>query len=155
MEIKIPDELAVEVAAVAEKRGLTTDALIAEMVSEALKMHRVPGILFADGATGRRARIAGTGIEVFEVIYAYEAFNRDRNRVIQDLPQLDAYQIDAAIAYYETYPEDILPRLETDEQIQAKLEALWARIPQASPHWPGRQRAVAGVVSGSDSTATE
>ena len=39
--------------------------------TEAEKMRRVPGIVFADGPTGRRARITGTGIDVFELISGY------------------------------------------------------------------------------------
>ena len=41
-------------------------------LSEEEKMRRVPGILFVDGATGRRARVQGTGLEVFEIIHGYE-----------------------------------------------------------------------------------
>ncbi|MGI8553279.1 MAG: hypothetical protein ACR2PL_21210 [Dehalococcoidia bacterium] len=34
-------------------------------LSETEKLERVPGIIFADGAAGRRARIAGTGWRCF------------------------------------------------------------------------------------------
>ena len=139
MEFKIPDELAAEVAAVAEKRGLSPEALIIEMVTEGLKMLRVPGIVFADGATGRRARIGGTGIEVFEVIDRYERVGRDRERLQQIFHWLGDHQLSAAVAFYEAYPEEIRARLHTDEEDRAAIEALWRQIPQTSPDWPGRR----------------
>ena len=48
------------VAEIAAKTGQDVQSLVAEMVTEAIKMRRVPGIVFADGATGRRARVGGT-----------------------------------------------------------------------------------------------
>ncbi len=35
-----------------------------ELLEGAIKMHRCPGIVFTEGVSARRARIAGTGIEV-------------------------------------------------------------------------------------------
>jgi uncharacterized protein (DUF433 family) len=139
MQIEIPDELAAAVAEIAAKTGQDVQSLVAEMVTEAIKMRRVPGILFADGPTGRRARVGGTGIEVFEVIQVYELFDRDADKVQQDLPQLDRDQIAAAIAYYEAYPEDIRPYLHTEEEEIAAMEALWAKYPQMRADWPGRR----------------
>ena len=151
MQIEIPDELAAAVAEIAATTGQDIDGLVSEMVTEAIKMRRVPGIVFADGATGRRARVGGTGIEVFEVIDLYELFGRDRQKVQESLPQLDTYQINMAIAYYEAYPEDIAPRLKSDEQVQAELEALWAKHPKTSPHGPGRLRQASGASSSTSS----
>ena len=37
------------------------------MLIEAVKMRRCPGVTFADGPTGRRAKIAGTGIDIWEL----------------------------------------------------------------------------------------
>lgn len=141
MDATIPDELAADLAAITEQTGQRPEELIAEMLTEAIEMRRVPGILFADGATGRRARVGGTGIEVFEVIYAYEAFGHDRDRVKEDLPQLAGFQVDAAINSFEADPDDIRPWLRSDEEARADLEELWARIPETSPHWEGRIRA--------------
>jgi uncharacterized protein (DUF433 family) len=138
MQFEIPDELAAAVAEIAAKTGQDVQSLVTEMVTEAIKMRRVPGIVFADGATGRRARVEGTGIEVFEVIQVYELFDRDLEKVQENLPQLDRDQVDEAVAYYEAYPDDITPRLKSDEQVQAEMEELWAKHPKTSPYWPGR-----------------
>ncbi len=138
MQIEIPDEIAAVAAEIASKTGQDVESLVAEMVTEAIKMRRVPGIVFADGATGRRARVGGTGIEVFEVIDCYEGVGRDRLRLAELFDWLEPHQLSGAIAYYEAYPDEIKARLSTDEEDTAAIEALWRKIPQTSPHWPGR-----------------
>ena len=144
MQIEIRDELAAAVAEIAAKTGQDVQGLVAEMLTEAIKMRRVPGIVFADGPTGRRARIGGTGIEVFEVIDRYELVGRDRVRLMELFDWLKPLQLNMAIAYYEAYPDEIKARLHTDEEDIAAIEALWKEIPQTSPHWPGRRRAAEG-----------
>ena len=59
MQINLPDELAAQLAEIAEQTGQAVESLVVEMVTEAIKMHRVPGIVFASGGTGRRARVGG------------------------------------------------------------------------------------------------
>lgn len=94
MQVEIPDELGEAVAALAAERGEDPASLVAELVAEGLKMRRVPGILFADGPTGRRARIGGTGIEVFEVIQFYEYAGRDREQLRRGFDWLAPHQLD-------------------------------------------------------------
>src|SRR5215207_2669197 len=106
MQLSIPDELAVAVKEIADGAGQSVESLVAEMVTEAIKMRRVPGIVFADGATGRRARIGGTGIEVFEVIDRYELVGGDRVRLHELFDWLDSHQLNMAIDYYEAYPDE-------------------------------------------------
>jgi uncharacterized protein (DUF433 family) len=142
MQIEIPDELAAAVAEIAEKTGQDVQSLVVEMVTEAIKMRRVPGILFADGATGRRARVGGTGIEVFEIIDRYESVGRDRVRLQELFDWLKPHQLNDAIAYYEEYPDDIRPYLLTEEEEIAAMEALWAEYPHTRLDWPGRLRSV-------------
>ena len=81
--------------------------MTAETLSEAARMRRVPGIIFVDGATGRRARVAGSGIEVFEVAWVYRARQSwDGTREWFDGILTDE-QLAAARAYYEAFPAEI------------------------------------------------
>jgi uncharacterized protein (DUF433 family) len=140
MQIEIPDDLVAQAQEIAAKTGQDVQSLVTEMVTEAIKMRRVPGILFSDGATGRRARIGGTGIEVFEVVQPYEDGGRNLDELRRLFDWLDDYQIDMALAYYRAYPDDVAKHLKTEEQLQAELEELWKKYPQTSPNWPGRIR---------------
>jgi uncharacterized protein (DUF433 family) len=79
----------------------------AQLLEEVEKQRRVPGIIFADGPTGRRARIAGTGIEVFEVMWSYRANGENRARLAVGYDWLRPDQLDAALAYAAAFPEEI------------------------------------------------
>jgi uncharacterized protein (DUF433 family) len=78
-----------------------------ETLTEEEKVRRVPGIVFADGPIGRRARIAGTGIEVFEVINSYLAAGKDLEALLRVYHWLTVEQILAALDYYREFPEEI------------------------------------------------
>jgi uncharacterized protein (DUF433 family) len=62
-------------------------------------MRRCPGIAFMDGATGRRAIIGGTGIDVWEVVYVYEHAHRSFTELQQAFSHLSEPQLRAALSY--------------------------------------------------------
>ena len=102
---------------------MTTDTL-----TEEEKMERVPGIIFVDGPTGRRARVAGTGLEVFEIIHGYETVDEDLERLLAAFHWLKGEQILAALRYYREFPEEIDEILDEMEamvppEIQAEYES--------------------------------
>jgi len=78
-----------------------------EFLAESAKMRRCPGIVFADGATGRRARLAGTGLDVWEIIATYQSLNRDRGRLQTAYHWLTEPYLRAALGYYAAYPDEI------------------------------------------------
>jgi uncharacterized protein (DUF433 family) len=82
------------------------------VVSEEEKMRRVPGIIFVDGATGRRARVQGTGLEVFEIIHGYKVVGEDLEGLLRAFHWLKAEQILAALDYYRAFPGEIDAKLE-------------------------------------------
>jgi uncharacterized protein (DUF433 family) len=123
MNVELPDQIAVAVEETARERGQEPSSLVAELATEAMKMRLVPGIVFADGPAGRRARVEGTGIEVFEVIQAYLAAGRDRDDLRQAFHWLDERQVDAALTYYRQFSDDVEPFLfHSDEELEAFFE---------------------------------
>jgi len=80
-------------------------------------MRRCPGIIFADGMTGRRARIAGSGVEVWEVMYEYQLLGEDIPALKKALPHLSERQLIAALNYDRTYPEEISSLISANEAI--------------------------------------
>ncbi|MBI4636829.1 MAG: hypothetical protein HY727_10820 [Candidatus Rokubacteria bacterium] len=57
-------------------------------------------IYFADEPAGREAKVAGTGLGVWEVIRDLRAVKGEERRLKQVLPQLSAAQVRAAQIYY-------------------------------------------------------
>jgi uncharacterized protein (DUF433 family) len=99
------------------RKDRPANALANELLEEALKMRRCPGIIFAEGVSGRRARIAGTGVEVWEVIYEYQILGENIKALKKALPHLAERQLVAALNYYRYYPEEITELIRSNEAI--------------------------------------
>lgn len=112
----MPEELDRAIAREAKAVGKSWSATTAEMLEEALRMRRVPGVTFADGPAGRRAVIAGSGIDVWEVVATWRAAGRDDEVLRADYPWLTEPQIRSALGYYRLYPEEIDERLRREEE---------------------------------------
>jgi uncharacterized protein (DUF433 family) len=114
--IRITDELDREIARESSERERTWSALAAELLQEAIRMRRAPGIAFVDGAVGRRVVVAGTGLDVWEVIASWRAGGGDFGKLRKGYPWLTEPQLRAALSYYELYPAEIDARLEREAQ---------------------------------------
>jgi len=99
------------------RKNRPANALANELLEEALKMRRCPGIIFSEGVSGRRARIAGTGVEVWEVIYEYQILGENIEALKKALPHLTERQLVAALNYYRYYPEEIKELIQRNEAI--------------------------------------
>src|SRR5579885_3853549 len=95
-----------------------------EILAEAERMRRVPGIVFVDGARGdRKARLAGHRIDVWYIVTCYKDAGCDRSRLPEYLETLTPEEIDAGLRYYELYPEEFDRRIQDEERICIYLEA--------------------------------
>jgi uncharacterized protein (DUF433 family) len=113
--IRIPAELDQAIAHESVARGKSWSAMTAELLEEAIRMRRAPGIAFVDGAAGRRAVVAGTGLDVWEIIATWKA-RTGYEALRQSYPWLTEAQLRAALAYYEVYPSEIEARLEREAE---------------------------------------
>ena len=99
-----------------------------EMLEEAVRMRRIPGVVFVDGVSGRRARVAGTGIDVFEVALTLEGADGDTAVLGEAFPGLTPHQLKVALAYLSAYPEEIEQRKEIERQWESP-EQVWDSFP--------------------------
>ena len=97
-----------------------------ELIEEGLRMRDCPGIYFATEPSGRTAKVAGTGLGVWEVLRDFVQ-DEDIDRVRLAFTQLSAAQVTAALIYYKRYPDDI--RREVDANAALTAEALEQRYP--------------------------
>lgn len=130
--IRFKEKIFHEIEQIARNTGEDFSTVTNELLDEAVKTLRCPGIVFSEGAAGRRARIAGTGIEVWEVIAAYKSIEEDFKRLSKAYNWLAEQQLMAAVGYYKAYPEDIDPLIRqneelTDESVNKKYPFLRGR----------------------------
>ena len=125
--LRIPGSVVQAIEELAESGGRDFSTSAVELLTEAVKMRRCPGIVFADGPTGRRARLAGTGLDVWEVVATHRNTGGELERLAQAYPWLSAAQLRAALGYYAAFPEEIDRRIVRNEGWTA--ERLRARHP--------------------------
>ena len=82
-------------------------------------MRECPGIYFGTEPSGRTANIAGTGLGVWEVLRDFVQ-DEDIDRVRRAFPQLSSAQINAALIYYERYPDDIHRQVDANSALTAE-----------------------------------
>ena len=131
VSLHIPEDMRAEIEAIARRSGRDFSSVAEEMLVEAIKMRRIPGIVFADSTSGRVARVAGTGLEVFEIVRAFRDMDENWERLRTAYHWLSEHQLRAALAYAAAYPEEIEERLRADERWTP--ETLWATYPFTRP----------------------
>jgi uncharacterized protein (DUF433 family) len=107
----------------------TRTALAERYVDEGLRMDDHPGIAFAHGPADRRAVLAGTGLDVWEVIETLRQ-NRNSPDATARYLELPIALVRTAVTYYATFPDEIDERIALNEEVgRAAQEA--ARREQA------------------------
>lgn len=113
----------------ADARGQSSSSLAEELIEEGLRLRRHPLIVFRSGPAGRRAAVVG-GPDVWEVVGGLVGGDvpvDDRVDRVEEVFGLRREQVDAVLAYYAEFAEEV------DEQLAANLaaadeaEALWHR----------------------------
>lgn len=137
--IRIPEELEHDIEREAEERGKSWSATTTELLTEAVRMRRAPGIAFADGPAGRRAVVAGSGIDVWEIVSAWKADGESYALLRENYPWLTDMQLRSALAYYRLYPAEIDARLERERYWTA--ERVREEMPYLTPPSPDDTRA--------------
>ncbi|MBW2106564.1 MAG: hypothetical protein JRI26_11245 [Deltaproteobacteria bacterium] len=105
--LRIPQETLEEIEKVAHQSSSDFSSIAKAFLTEAIKMRRCPGIVFADGVSGRKARIAGIGLEVWEIIAIFKGVSENFKRLHRVYHLLTEQQARTVIGYYTTYLEKI------------------------------------------------
>lgn len=140
--LRIPRETAQAVEEISRETGVDFSTATNQLLEEAVRMRRCPGIVFTQGASGRRASVAGTGIDVWEIVSTHASVGRDPARLRIAYHWLSDAQLRAALAYAELYPEDVERRIRRNEAWTE--ESLRRRHPGLVPLKRARRKARSG-----------
>lgn len=110
----------------------TRTGLAERYVEEGLRMDEHPGVAFADGPSGRRAILAGTGLDVWEVVDTVRQ-NRGSVEAAARYLELPIGAVRAAVRYYAAFEAEI-------DDLLARRDAIAERERVAAE----RERAVLG-----------
>jgi len=118
--LRIPRETFDDIEKIAGETGREFSSIAKDLLAEAIKMRRCPGIVFVNGARGRKAKIAGTGLDVWEIIATYISVNNNFPRLRKAYHWLSDQQLKAAIGYYTAYRDEIDRLIEQNESWNRK-----------------------------------
>lgn len=125
--LRVPEPLESEINREISRRGTREWSTgVLSLLEEAVRMSRAPGIVFVEGRGGRRAAIAFSGLEVWEVIATWKEGGESWETLVTAYPELSELQLRAALNYYALYPREIDERLDleaswTPERVAAEL----------------------------------
>lgn len=115
--IRLPEEAVKEIEALASVTGRDFSGVARDLLIDAVKMRRCPGVTFADGPTGKRAKIAGTGIDIWEFITTFKGLGENYNKLKEAYHWLSDQQIRSALSYFALYPSKIDEKITYNEDI--------------------------------------
>lgn len=125
--LRVPEVLEAEIERELERRGEREwSAGVLELLDEALRMMRAPGVVFVEGRGGRRAAVAHSGLEVWEIIATWKEGGESWETLRTAYPELSELQLRSALNYYALYPAEIDTRLAreaawTPERVASEL----------------------------------
>ncbi|SRR5712691_2441717 len=106
----------------ARRVRLPPRTLAQRYVEEGLRMDEHPLVRFAEGPAGRRARLLGTGKDVWEVIATVRDNDGDLAEAARYL-QMPLGLVQAAVTYYGAYPDEIDQWIDLNEEETAEAHA--------------------------------
>ena len=125
--LRLRPGLRAEIERIAKRSRRSFSEVAQDLLDEALRMRACPGIYFADEPAGRVAKVAGTGLGVWEIIQEYRVLGENEQELMETLPQITPANLKAALMYYKRYREEI--DAEIAENAALTPEAIEARYP--------------------------
>lgn len=123
---RFPEDTLERLDARAKQIRETRTALAERYLDEGLRMDEHPGIAFADGPAGRRAVLAGSGLDVWEVI---ATLRQNRNSLDATARYLErpVGTLRPAVGYYAAFPDEIDDRIALNEEVAQAAQEAWRR----------------------------
>jgi uncharacterized protein (DUF433 family) len=110
---------------------LDSNLFMAKLAAVETPVPNVPGITMAQRQGGRTpeqtARIAGTGLEVWEIMKLYRSLGNNRRRLRCAFDWLTEEQLGAALKYAKLYPEPVAERLRAEDEAVETINRLIAQ----------------------------
>jgi uncharacterized protein (DUF433 family) len=108
----------------AAQTGESPNSLGARYLDEGLRMDEHPQIRFREGAAGRRAALAGTRLDVWQVI---ETLRNSGNSVEETAAYFSIPEawVRACVRYYAAYPDEVDALAQREHAAAAREEELW------------------------------
>lgn len=121
--VRLEGDVLKAVQAKAARARRSRSEMVAELVRLGLDVLRYPGLTFVEGPAGLRAHVAGSGLDVWEVVMVHRAHKGAEDATLKHLRQLSLRQLKTALAYYQDHRQEVEAILAE----QARTPEEWSR----------------------------
>ena len=122
--IRLRPKLRAEIERIARRTRRSFSEVAQTVLEEAVRTQACPGICFADEPAGRVAKVAGTGLGVWEVIRDYKSLRGNERKLKKWLPHISSAQLKAAVLYYAKFRQEIDAELADNVAAHAEGQAM-------------------------------
>ncbi|MDQ6794254.1 MAG: hypothetical protein M3067_05475 [Chloroflexota bacterium] len=104
--VRFHPRIEARIAQIAKETKRSKSAVVEELVDEAERTRRFPGIAFNGPDWSRRAWVMGTALDVWQIIEAWQDYDEDGERMLSN-SHLTERQLKIALAYYREFAQEI------------------------------------------------
>lgn len=122
LSVRLTDATLTRLGNRARRVHLPPRTLAQRYVEEGLRMDEHPLVRFSDGPAGRRARLVGTGKDIWEIIAVVRDNEGDVAEAARYL-EIPLGLIQAAISYYGVYTAEVDQLIDLNEQETTEAHA--------------------------------
>lgn len=124
--VRLDEQTEKLVEAEARRTRRTKSAVVEAFTEETARTRRFPGIAFRGDDARRRAWVIGSGLDVWEIIHMMEDFGSPEALAADTF--LSPAQMRLAVAYRDTYPDEIENAIADNRRPLADVAALFPFI---------------------------
>jgi uncharacterized protein (DUF433 family) len=130
--LRLPEDVARELDFQAMRQKRAFASIVEEYLREAIATRRYRQVVFVGMEGDRRAHLAGSGLDVWEIALLLESVEGDVSRLRASFDATPSEQLDEALQYIQDHPEEIARRLDinrhySDEMVRTLLPRPIAR----------------------------
>jgi hypothetical protein len=114
----------------ARRTRRSKSAIVESLTDEAIRMRRFAGIGFRGEDAARRPWVIGSGLDVWEIVHMLDDFGAIG--MLDEETHLSEPQIRLALAYRDSYPDEIANAIAQNRRTAAEWHELYPFI-QVSP----------------------
>lgn len=129
LTLRMPADALERLERESERTGQSRSELARTLIEEGLRMQRHPGIIFRDGAAGRRPGLAA-GLDVWELVSAFREFDGTEDERVNQVAEhlwLTPYQVRDGLRYYAEFKDEIDNWIDMVDREAKVAHADWLR----------------------------
>jgi len=125
---RLPEETAIRVKQYARRKQRSVNETVSQALEEWLRQNEFAFIEFRETPDGRIAHMKNSRLPIYWVIIVARSYEMDIGKVCEYWPNRPRAWVQAAMNYYEAYPEEINEQIDVYEAVS--FDTIKRMLPQ-------------------------